>query len=196
MGAEAVQVCILAGGASRRMGRDKARLEVEGEPLVRALASRLAPHAAGVWIVAKRDSALEDLGWPLVYDEAPDRALVYGIATALRAPGPPWRWLVACDMPRIAPEVLAGLASAARAAAAPGAAVRLPGRADLEPLPSLWHRCLAAEPLETWGLTARDWLRQARLAAWPVPMAMQPLFANLNTPLEWTAFEREEGRSA
>lgn len=191
-----VQVCILAGGASRRMGRAKSRLEIDGEPLVERLAARFAPCTAGVWIVAKPDSGLEDLGWPLVYDAAAGRALVHGIAAALRTPGPAWRFLLACDMPRVDARVLDALLASTRSGQGRGAAPVVSPQEGIEPLPSLWRGNLGLEDLEGWGLTARDWVRRAGLIAWQVPGELRHLFANVNTPLEWSAFEREERQQA
>jgi molybdopterin-guanine dinucleotide biosynthesis protein A len=183
-----VQAFILAGGASRRMGRDKASLPLHGEPMALALARRLAPHVAAVWLVAKRDSALEFLGLPLLYDASPERALVHGIQTALRAPGPPWRFLVACDMPDIGAGALDGLWHAARATGAPGSCARRWDRSDIDPLPSLWHADIAHAVRPEWGMTARDWVRRAGLACWSLPPSEAAHFANLNAPEDWERY--------
>lgn len=48
---------ILAGGASRRMGRDKRTLPLAGRPLLARVAARLAPQVAALAVVLDRESA-------------------------------------------------------------------------------------------------------------------------------------------
>jgi molybdopterin-guanine dinucleotide biosynthesis protein A len=183
-----VEAFILAGGASRRMGCEKSRLLVDGRPLVVRLAAALAPHVARLWLVAKRGADVEDLGIPVLYDDSPQRALVHGLLAVLRAPGAEWRFVLACDMPGVDGEILAAMWRTAQAHAAPGSVPRLPGNSAPEPLPSLWHRSLAAGAGTAWGLAARDWVRAARLAVWDVPAELAPRLVNLNTPEEWRAW--------
>lgn len=179
------QVFILAGGESRRMGRDKARLAWNGAPLVRVLCDAVAPYVAHVWLVCKVDSGCEDLGIPLLYDRAPGRALVHGLQAALEAPGPAWRFVLACDMPGVDGGVLQALWRTAHAAAAPGSFPCRGDRGAVEPVPSLWHHDLAAQAGPGWGLAARDWVARAGLAAWHVPQTADGAFANVNTPEDW-----------
>ena len=178
----AVQAFILAGGASRRMGHDKARVRLHGEPVARLLAQRLAPHVASVWLVTKRDSDLESLGMPVLYDASSERALVQGILTALRVPGPPWRFVLGCDMPGVDDAVLHALWRMASSSNALGCAVRKPGSERIDPLPSLWHVDVRRAVRGDWGLAARDWVRRAALALWTPPEAMAAQLVNLNTP--------------
>jgi len=177
---------ILAGGASRRMGRDKARLELGGESVVRMLARRFEPHVCNVALVAKPWQRFADLGLAIVHDASREHALVHGMRAALAGAGPPWRLLLACDMPGVGPELLGILWGAARAASAPGACLCPEDRTDADPLPSLWRADVAARVRESWGLTARDWLRHAGLAVVRVPAAAVP--ANVNTPSEWRSY--------
>jgi len=186
------QAFILAGGRGRRLGCDKARMLVGGEPLVRLLAARLAPHVAAVWLVGKRDQGLEDLGLPVVHDREAGRALVHGIRTALETPGPPWRFVVACDMPGVGADLLLELWRTAVAAGAPGCCLQKEGCEDVEPLPSLWHADLAAAASDSWGFGARAWVRRAGLAILPLAAAEAARLENLNTPEEWLAY-RERG---
>lgn len=192
-----VHAFVLVGGASRRMGQDKALLELDGMPAAGWIASQLAPHVGGVWIVAKRGQGFEDLGLPVLHDVSEERALVHGIRAALEAAGPPWRFLVACDMPGVSyGETLAALWQAARTAGTHGSFPRRLDRAGLEPLPSLWHSEVARAIRPDWGLEAQGWLRAAGLAEWHVPAAEDAQLENLNTPEDWQAFRsrRTAGR--
>jgi molybdopterin-guanine dinucleotide biosynthesis protein A len=183
-----VDAFILVGGRSVRMGADKARLTLDGAPLVATLARRIAPVVARVRLVAKPGVSYADIGLECIYDCEPEPALVHGLRAALAAPGPPWRWVLACDMPEIDASVLANLWSAAQAARALGSAPRLAGRASPEPLPSLWHRDVLAAVRSEWGSAARDWVGAAGLAPWDVPEIDTGRFRNLNTPAAWREY--------
>lgn len=183
-----IDVFVLAGGRSSRMGRDKARLELDGLPLAVVIARRFAPHVRSVRLVAKPDSGIEDLGVPVVHDAAPLPALVHGLAVALAAPGSEWRFVLACDMPAVSVALLEQLWVVAHAVRAPGSVARLPERADPEPLPSLWHRSIASRCGASWGLAARDWVRAAGLATWDVPPEHREALVQCNTPAEWAAW--------
>ncbi|UCE03823.1 MAG: molybdenum cofactor guanylyltransferase [Candidatus Latescibacterota bacterium] len=183
-----VGVYILAGGASRRMGHSKARLELDGEAVARVLARRFAPHVASVSLVVKRESEYRDLGMPLLCDATPEHALVHGIRTVLESSGPAWRLLLACDMPDVGPALLSALWHTAQRTGALGSCPRLDEARGLEPLPSLWHRDLRAAMRPEWGLTARTWVQRARLAPWePGPMEISTL-QNINTADAWAQY--------
>ncbi len=187
---DAVAAYILAGGRSRRMGEPKSDLLLNGEPIVRQIATRIRAHVGSVHLVMKTSAPSVVHGLPVVYDQEVDTALVHGIRAALAAPGPAWRWVLACDMPLVDASVLHGLWLAAQAMDAPGACVRLSGRDDPDPLPSLWHQDVLHRIDLEWGLVARDWLRHAGLAVWDVPATQVAAFENLNTQAALTDFRR------
>lgn len=71
---------VLAGGASRRMGRDKALVEVVGAPMIRRVATALRP-AVDLLIVAGRADQIE--GLPGVPDPVPGQSgPLAGVAAA------------------------------------------------------------------------------------------------------------------
>ena len=123
---------VLAGGRARRLGGDKARLEIAGRPLVAWPLAALAAALAEVVVVAKRDTPLPELGDVEVWHE-PDqpRHPGAGIAHALeRAAGRP---VLVCagDMPLVTPELVRRLAGE-DADGAPAVVPRAGGR--LQPL--------------------------------------------------------------
>jgi molybdopterin-guanine dinucleotide biosynthesis protein A len=193
---DAVDVFVLAGGRSLRMGQDKARLDLDGVPLGVELVRRFVPFTRSVRLVAKPDSGLEDLGVALLYDADPEPALVHGLRAALVAPGADWRFVIACDMPAVSVAVLEQLWETATALRAPGSAPRLPGRAGPEPLPSLWHRRIAAQLGSSWGLAARDWVRGAGLVEWVVPRQHQAALVQCNTKAEWVRWCRRRSEAS
>lgn len=103
---------VLAGGASRRMGRDKATIEVDGEPLVLRLARRLETVAGRVVIASGDGRRLGDLPWEQVADVDAGAGPLAGIVAGLEAADTPLVAVVAVDLPHADPRVherLAGL---------------------------------------------------------------------------------------
>ena len=93
---------ILAGGASSRMGADKATVDLDGRTLVERAGLNLAPvcrrvavvgSAAPVTIEGKPLESFPDLAG------GPERAPIKGLLTALAHCETPWLVLLACDLP-------------------------------------------------------------------------------------------------
>jgi molybdenum cofactor guanylyltransferase len=105
------RVAILAGGMSTRLGRPKATAELAGRRLIDYPLA--AAHDAGLEavVVAKPHSELPPLGVPLLLEPAEPQHPLCGVLAALRESGGPVL-AVACDMPFLAPDLLAWLASA------------------------------------------------------------------------------------
>ncbi|MDI3316750.1 MAG: molybdenum cofactor guanylyltransferase [Bacillota bacterium] len=96
---------LLAGGQSRRMGREKALLPFGGEPLIRRIARRLEPVTAELLVVTSRPEPYRQMGYRVVADppgwegQGPLAALRAGLAAARQEAA----LLVACDMPFASP---------------------------------------------------------------------------------------------
>jgi molybdopterin-guanine dinucleotide biosynthesis protein A len=107
----ALSAAVLTGGASRRMGVDKALLDVDGQPLLaRTLATlRAVAEIDDVTIVGARDS-YACFGAPVVADDWPGVGTLGGLATALRVARHAETLVVACDLPWLAPALIAALA--------------------------------------------------------------------------------------
>jgi molybdenum cofactor guanylyltransferase len=105
---------VLCGGRSRRMGRDKALVEVGGVPMARRVASALADAgAADVVMVGGDAAALARLGLRAVADRWPGYGPLGGIVTALSALGAAELLLVAaCDLVDPSPATLAATVGA------------------------------------------------------------------------------------
>lgn len=89
---------VLCGGASHRMGRDKALLAIDGVPMAERVARTL--DGAGcrpVWLVGGDAGRLGLLGRRLLPDVAPGAGPVGGVITALRA-APSGVLVSACDL--------------------------------------------------------------------------------------------------
>jgi molybdopterin-guanine dinucleotide biosynthesis protein A len=94
-------VIILAGGQSRRMGRDKTLLAVDGEPLVHRAVRILGVLSDDLIIVANDVERYQPLALSarFVPDERPGVGALMGIYSGLRAAHYPQALIVACDMP-------------------------------------------------------------------------------------------------
>ncbi len=95
---------VLAGGASRRMGRDKAWLDVGGCPLILHQLDRLARVFSDVRISAKEPETFASLPFPVVPDGTDVSAPIMGIVASLRELGRPI-FVLAIDLPEF-PETL------------------------------------------------------------------------------------------
>jgi molybdopterin-guanine dinucleotide biosynthesis protein A len=104
---------LLAGGASRRMGRDKAGIEFEGETLASRAARMLAEVCEEVLVASGDGAHLAGLGWRQVADAVQERGPLGGIVAGLEAAVHPLVAVVAVDMPFASPALLRMLAAMA-----------------------------------------------------------------------------------
>ncbi len=94
-----VTAIILAGGQSRRMGRDKAFIEFEGKPLIARVIERVQNVAAEVLIIANDNASYARFGLPIINDVYPGKGSLGGIYSGLLAASHEHALAVACDMP-------------------------------------------------------------------------------------------------
>jgi len=127
---------ILAGGSSRRLGRDKATLELGGKPLARWVAESLGPAVAEFWLVTNHPRNHLSLRLPLVTDLVPFQGPLGGLATALFYARTPWVLLTSADTPFLPPALAAALAGAAGKQSRPALVCRT--ERGLEPFPGLY----------------------------------------------------------
>ena len=92
-------VCIQAGGASSRMGEDKALKTFLGRPLIQRVVERLSPIADEIIVTTNRPDDYRFLGVPLFPDLRPGRGALGGLYTAIASAAQPIVAVVACDMP-------------------------------------------------------------------------------------------------
>ena len=184
---------ILAGGASSRMGTDKAHLRFGSQTFVERIAGALMGVAAKVTVVSsKPDSAA--FGLTVVTDVYENCGALGGLHAALKHGRAPWIAVVSCDLPFVTREIFERLATfigADREAIAP---VQPDGR--VQPLCALYDRakCLevADELLRAGELRPRVLLRRmrTRLLAFDeladLPQATL-FFRNINTPEDYRA---------
>jgi molybdopterin-guanine dinucleotide biosynthesis protein A len=108
-----VSALILAGGGSRRMGRDKAFIELGGVPLVKRVIDSVAPICTEIILVTNNAAAYTQFGHPIVPDAYPGKGSLGGIFSGLLAAHEQYALAVACDMPFLNPSLLGYLFSLA-----------------------------------------------------------------------------------
>ncbi len=99
---------ILIGGASSRMGADKARLRLDGKTFVERIAAALWAVTDRVSVVGAREAAAH-ANLPNVADLIPRWGALGGIHAALKASQSEWAAIVACDLPFVTGELFSRL---------------------------------------------------------------------------------------
>jgi molybdenum cofactor guanylyltransferase len=92
---------VLAGGKSRRMGKNKCLLPYQGLPLIQHVTDQLRPLFQDVLISTNEPDLYGFLGLPMVADEVTDQGPLMGIASALAQSQHDWNLVVATDIPDI-----------------------------------------------------------------------------------------------
>lgn len=140
---------LLAGGASRRMGADKAMLPVDGQPMGQRALAVLSTLFDEVLVVENlRGSARPP--WPaparVVFDP-PDaaRSALTGIRTALESATHPWVFVLACDVPFASVPLIRGMCTVALHADPPPKMVVPRTGTLVHPLVAVYHRDLLGE---------------------------------------------------
>lgn len=130
---------ILAGGESSRMGRNKALLEVNGEPMIGTAYRRMAELFDNVLLVTNTPEIYEFIPCRKLADIYPCMGPLAGIHAALSGCSGDRVFVTACDMPSLNPHLIRELGSIQR-----GADVVIPETpGGLEPLHAFYAKsCL------------------------------------------------------
>src|SRR5437764_7037921 len=191
---------VLAGGASRRMGRPKALLPLAGETLV-ARQVRLLGQISGTVAVAGKPELLGALDVPVLADLVPDCGPLGGIYTGLASSSTEYNLFIGCDMPFLTARFLRWLARRAFAEEAE-VTVAESREGNLNPLAAVYRRSVLGairSALEKKQYSARKFFPRLRclVVRWPelARAGFSPrIFDNLNTPQDYkVAIERAEG---
>ncbi len=106
---------VLAGGRSRRLGRDKAVESIAGQALISRVLESLSHVAQELVVVVNNHEREAELPLPdsvvTAVDIYPDTGSLGGIFTGLSASSNQWGFVVACDMPFLNLELLEYLLS-------------------------------------------------------------------------------------
>jgi molybdopterin-guanine dinucleotide biosynthesis protein A len=193
-----VAAFVLAGGASERMGQDKALLELGGVPMVMRAARLAQPCVASVAIVAPQERYAR-LNLRILPDRWPGAGPLGGIATALGSASAEWNLILGCDLPYLTPEWVAWLIF--RALQSPAQAVVPESRRGLEPLAAMYHQScgtVLTAAVERGVRRVTEGLSEIlfeRISAveWQSLDPMGALFENMNTPEDYAEARRRIG---
>ena len=131
---------VLCGGASRRMGADKAQLQLQGRALALRVADALAAAGAGrITAIGGDAAALRGLGLEVVPDLYPGEGPLGAVLTALHAMADEADLVavLACDLVRPDPETIRAVAAYASAEDVDVAAPLVDGWRHLHH--AVWH---------------------------------------------------------
>jgi molybdenum cofactor guanylyltransferase len=187
---------VLAGGESRRMGRDKALLDYHGRPQVEWAWELLSRHCERAYVSVRAAQASDSVrsGLPQVVDGELGAGPIAGIAAA-QAAHPDAAWLVvACDLPFLGDALLARLV--ARRGTSGITAFRSAHDGLPEPLCAIYEPATRAAIVEFIG-AGRHCPRKFILAS-GVPLLDLPeasALDNVNTPEELAAASQRLGGS-
>ena len=178
---------LLAGGRSTRMGRDKAALVIEGEPLWRRqLATLRATGASELLISGRADGPFAESGVRIVEDLTPDAGPLAALEAVLPRITTEHVVALAIDLPAIRADFLAKLVEAALAK---GCSVvpEMDGR--FEPLAAVYApallplivECLRG-PDHSMQHLLREAMKSGLVIAHQIRADERALFRNLNFP--------------
>lgn len=183
-----IQAFILAGGASSRMGADKAQLLISEQTLIQRIANTLFEVFESITVVGRE---VEDPRLNAAMDVYPKWGALGGLHAALNACASEWAFVIACDLPFVSAEMIKRLTTLREDfdAVVP---IQPDGRA--QPLSSLYRTesCLhqatqlieAAKrrPLDLLDKVNTRWVPFSELSQLP---ASQNFFLNINTPEDY-----------
>ena len=183
---------VLAGGASRRMGRPKAALSYGAATLLEFQTTRLAALFEEVLVVAKERPAFPAGPARVVLDAAPEHAAIHGLVRAL-AEARDRVFVLAVDLPAVPAALLTAIAERSLSSEAAAVLPRADGR--LQPLAGVWRKGVSAEAerriargdLSLHGLAEAVGAEILDEAEWKEVDPSGTAFANLNTLEDWAA---------
>ena len=185
-----VEGFILVGGASRRMGTDKAQLTLGGSTVLERVAHELAAVASSVTLVGARKDYGVSL--PNVADFHEAYGALGGIHTAMTVAKADWILVVACDLPFVTSRLFECLVSnltASRDAVVP---IQADGRP--QPVCALYRRetcrpevenLVSADEHTPRALLARIRTRYVQFSELRDLPGAEDFFLNLNSPQDF-----------
>ena len=185
-----LEAFILAGGQSRRMGRDKSQLTLENQTFTDRIAAVLLEITDSVTLVGSRETNSRYAVAPDIY---PAWGALGGLHAALAACRTEWAIVVACDLPFVTADLFNYLASLRHGY---DAVVPLQADGRPQPLSSLYRieACLqrATElieegkrrPLDLLDLVNTRWVPFNELTNL---VQAEKFFVNINTPDDYDA---------
>ena len=185
---------ILAGGKSRRMGRDKAFLPFGKGQLIERVIEVIRQVTADVILITNTPEQYQRFGLPMFADVIAEAGSLGGIYTGLVSAKTPYSLCLACDMPFVTPKFLRFLG-----ATAVEADVVIPRNAeDFQPLCAVYSQA-CREPIrqkiEAGRLKITGFFDQVRVRVIEGELLARydphnVMFFNANTPEEYATAQQ------
>lgn len=174
-----VTAVILAGGQSRRMGQNKALLQLGGQSFLERVVAAATPLVKEVAVVDNGDleGYWEGLMWADYYS---GQGPVAGIETALWHISTPYALILSCDLPLLSTQVLAYLLAQSQ----PHQSTIFSLRAHWQPLIGVYartHQAIFETALQQQQLRLMDVLQKLPLQVCPCPEVWANHLSNINT---------------
>jgi molybdopterin-guanine dinucleotide biosynthesis protein A len=185
---------ILAGGKSRRMGRDKAFLPFGQGFLIERVIEVIQQVTADVVLITNSPEQYQRFGLPMFTDVIPDAGSLGGIYTGLVSSKTPYSLCLACDMPFVKPAFLHFVCDKALEAD-----VVIPRNAeDFQPLCAVYSQACCAsirQRIEAGRLKITGFFDQVRVRVIDGELLARydphdVMFFNANTPEEYAKAQR------
>jgi molybdopterin-guanine dinucleotide biosynthesis protein A len=177
---------ILAGGQSKRMGREKAWVRYEGKPLIQAAVEKIRSLSVDqVFISAREDQDYSHLNCRVLFDLEPGLGPLSGIERALRESVSPLVLVLPVDLPRMTAECLNALAQSCDRFS--GAIAKV--NSELQPLVAVYPKRCHAYAVN--GIARGDYavhqfasacLHEKAIKLFRVPPWQADCFKNCNAP--------------
>jgi molybdopterin-guanine dinucleotide biosynthesis protein A len=183
-----VEAFILAGGAARRMGTDKAQLLIAEQTLMQRIADTLFEVFDSVTVVGREVSDTKIGSAPDVY---PNWGALGGLHAALNSCQREWAFVIACDLPFVNKDLIIKLADLR---ADNDAVVPIQPDDRPQPLTAFYRRSVCLQqatklietgkrrPLDLLENVKTNWVAFAKLSELP---NSQNFFLNINTPEDY-----------
>lgn len=188
---------VLAGGRSRRMGRDKAHLPLGDGTLLERLLGQVVPVFAEVLLSVDHAQRYPEIDLPQIVDSEPGAGPLAALASTLAQATYPRAFVVACDIPELPASLvqflLEGLDQPAADGLLPEAVIPTVGRRP-QYLLAAYRPIIAPRLHDAVGRGKRAAacvvdLSRARL----IPLSQLPV--NLNTPEQYRRYLQKTNRS-
>jgi molybdopterin-guanine dinucleotide biosynthesis protein A len=186
--------CILCGGKSTRMGRDKAGVEFQGVPLWRHQLGILREAGADEIVISgRRDADYAGCGLPVVEDKVRNSGPLGGVHAVMESSTYPLILVLAIDMPFMSAAFLRGLVDRCEAAKGivPEDAGGYEGLAAVYPVTT---KGIAARLLDGYDHSMQrfvsECLAQKQVVSLKIEAADEIFFQNINTPAELDGISR------
>ena len=191
-----IQGFVLAGGKSSRMGRDKARMEMGGMPLVVRTAELLRPFVREVTVLGPPER-FADLGFPVIADQWQEVGPLGALCTGLRHSACDWNIFLACDLPLLSKGFVQLLVDRIQTAACDIVAPRT--KDGWHPLCAAYHTCcrtafedaLAEKRYSIVALFDRFRVESITTDQWMAAGLDSRELMNMNTPEDWARVTKE-----